>query len=185
MPQNPELKREAILEAAFIQFSRYGFRRTSMEDIAQETGISRASIYSYFENREEVFRSLSTALHERALGEAESSLKDTEGRGRTSPDLGSRIESALLAKIEPFHKVLTESPHGNELADENSQRCGDLVRESQKRFQSMLTEALSTAARGGEIDLKSARLTASAAAESRLRLMRFRETSPSTRANVQ
>ena len=53
MTQDAELKREAIFTAAFTQFSRYGFRRTSMEDIAKEMGISRASLYSYFKNKEE------------------------------------------------------------------------------------------------------------------------------------
>ena len=50
MRKNEDPKREAILASAFTQFSRYGFRRTSMEDIARETGTSRASLYSYFAN---------------------------------------------------------------------------------------------------------------------------------------
>ena len=165
MPKNAEIKRESILDAAFTQFSRYGFRRTSMEDIAKETGISRASIYSHFENKEEVFRSLSTSLHEQALSQAETQLKGTQSNRKTPIHLTARITSALLAKIEPFHKVLTESSHGSELADENNQRCGDLVRDSQKRFLKMLTQALDAAAQNGEIDLKSAKLKASVAAE--------------------
>ena len=165
MSNSPQNKREAILEAAFTQFSRYGFRRTSMEDIAKETGISRASIYSHFDNKEEVFRSLSAFLHDRALGEAEVRLKGTESSIKAPLQVSDRIASALLAKINPFHKVLTESAHGSELADENSQRCGDLVRDSQERFQSMLTQTLTSAARDGEIDLKTAKLKASAAAE--------------------
>jgi len=165
MPERSETKREAILAAAFTQFSRYGFRRTSMEDIAKETGISRASIYSHFENKEEVFRSLSASLHEQALGQAEIQLKGTESSAKKPIHVSARITFALLAKIEPFHTVLTQSEHGSELADENNHRCGDLVRESQKRFQTMLTRVLNAAARNGEIDLKSAKLTASTAAE--------------------
>ena len=38
-------KRDTILDAAYRQFSRYSFRKTSMEDIAQAAGISRASIF--------------------------------------------------------------------------------------------------------------------------------------------
>ena len=136
-----------------------------MEDIAKETGISRASIYSHFENKEEVFRSLSASLHEQALGEAEVQLKGTQSHSKTHIAVSARIASALLSKIDPFHKVLTQSAHGSELADENNQRCGDLVRESQTRFQTMLTQALQTANRDGEIDLKSAKLKAPLAAE--------------------
>ena len=71
MATPPDLKRESILSAAELQFSRYGFRRTSMQDIAKETGVSRASLYSYFENKEEIFRSLSAKLHEDSLANAE------------------------------------------------------------------------------------------------------------------
>ena len=39
-------KRDAILNAAYRQFSHYSFRKTSMEDIAQAAGISRALICS-------------------------------------------------------------------------------------------------------------------------------------------
>ena len=45
MSENPDPKREPILASAFTQFSRSGYRRTSMEDIAKETGISRPSLH--------------------------------------------------------------------------------------------------------------------------------------------
>ena len=80
VPTPSDPKRESILAGAQVQFSRYGFRRTSMEDIAKETGVSRASLYSYFENKEEIFRDLSIVLHEEALGNAERILKDETGR---------------------------------------------------------------------------------------------------------
>ena len=48
-------KRNDIIEAAFTQFIQYGFQKTTMADIAVATGISRPSIYTYFENKEEIF----------------------------------------------------------------------------------------------------------------------------------
>jgi AcrR family transcriptional regulator len=158
MGRDAEPKREAILEAAFAVFSRYGFRRTSMEDIAREAGISRASIYSYFENKEEIFRSLAATLHERSLSHAETELKGAS-------DLGSRVESALLARIGPFQEVVTRSAHGGEIYDENNRLCGDLASDSSRRFEEMLATALRRGARAGEIDFKGAGLSATAAAE--------------------
>ena len=67
-------KRESIIRAAHAQFCRYGYRKTSMEDIAGELGISRASLYSYFKNKDEIFRSVSIWLHERAMADAEQCL---------------------------------------------------------------------------------------------------------------
>jgi len=162
MEERADPKRQAILASAFTQFSRYGFRRTSMEDIAKETGTSRASLYSYFENKEAIFRGLAAELHERSLGDAEGHLKAASGPGLA---VAQRVEAALIARLTPFQSVVSESAHGSEIYDENNRLCGDLVLESSERFRSMLATALSAAARAGEIDLKSARLTASAAAE--------------------
>ena len=159
MPDAQGLKRESILSAAQVQFSRYGFRRTSMEDIAKETGVSRASLYSHFENKEEIFRTLSAELHERALADAERHLKE-EGR-----DISTRVQAALLARLAPFVEIVWQSAHGAEIYDENNRLCGDLVLASSERFLAMLTAAVAAAARSGEIDLKSAGLTAPAVAE--------------------
>ena len=161
MSQKQDPKRNAILAAAFTQFSRYGFRRTSMEDIAKETGTSRASLYSYFENKEEIFRCLSSQLNEQSLGDAENHLKGASG----DLDLASRVEAALIDRLARFLEVVTQSAHGSEIYDENNRLCGDLVVDSSERFRGMLTAALRAGNRASEIDLKAAGLTASAAAE--------------------
>ena len=57
-------KRDAILNAAYRQFSHYSFRKTSMEDIAQAAGISRALIYSDFQNKDDIFRNVSIRLQD-------------------------------------------------------------------------------------------------------------------------
>ncbi len=44
--------RSQLLEAAELTFERYGIRKTTMEDIAQAAGVSRASVYRYFEDRD-------------------------------------------------------------------------------------------------------------------------------------
>ena len=164
MSSPPDLKRESILSAAQVQFSRYGFRRTSMADIAKETGVSRASLYSYFENKEEIFRSLAASLHERSLAEAENDLKGN-ATGFEEAGIATRVQAALLARIAPFLALVAESPHGSEIYDENNRLCGDLVLSSSEQFVAMLTTALGAAARAGEIDLKRAGLTAPATAQ--------------------
>lgn len=161
MPDPSDPKREAILAAALIQFSRYGFRRTSMADIAKQTGSSRASLYSYFENKEQIFCNLSAVLHEQSLAKAESSLKEAA----SGHSIASCIEGAILGRFASFHEVVSQSAHGAEIYDENNRLCGELVVSSSARFREMLTKALSAAARAGEIDLRSAGLTAPSAAE--------------------
>jgi AcrR family transcriptional regulator len=151
-------RREAILAAAFVQFMRYGYRRTAMEDIARETGVSRASLYRHFANKEEIFRSLAEGLHDEAVAAAEQAL---EAPG----PIAERVRGALEAKSVRFLDVMHGSPHGAELVDESSRLCGDLASTSEARVQKLLTEALRAAARAGEIDLARAGVSAVAAAE--------------------
>ena len=162
-----DTKKGLILNAAFAQFGRYGFRKTSMDDIAREADISRASIYSYFENKEEILRELSAALHELTLADAKRHLiaKPIPAPGESFPDLSARVEAALIDRFCPFLDVKTNSEHGAEITNENSRLCGDIVRASQIRFRDILATALRRSVRSGEIDLKASNLTASAAAE--------------------
>ena len=64
-----ERRTEQILEAAFRVFSIKGYHNSTVDDIAQEAGISKGTCYQYFEGKEEIFiatmeRSLETLLAE-------------------------------------------------------------------------------------------------------------------------
>lgn len=43
--------RRHIVEAARLTFDRVGVRRTTMDDIAEAAGVSRKTIYNYYENK--------------------------------------------------------------------------------------------------------------------------------------
>ena len=47
-----------IVEAAGITFNRYGFKKTTMDDIAFAAGKGKSSLYYYFKNKEEVFEAV-------------------------------------------------------------------------------------------------------------------------------
>ena len=48
-------KQEAILRAAVHEFVQNGFTRAKTSDIAQNAGISKGSLFQYFENKNELF----------------------------------------------------------------------------------------------------------------------------------
>lgn len=43
-----------IMQRAAASFMKYGFRSVSMDDIARELGISKKTLYQYFENKEDL-----------------------------------------------------------------------------------------------------------------------------------
>src|ERR1700738_4203333 len=49
-------QREAILVAATAAFLRYGFKKTSMDDVARAAGVSRQGLYLYFDTKDFLFR---------------------------------------------------------------------------------------------------------------------------------
>lgn len=49
------LTRQRIIEAALISFEERGFHATSIDDIATAMDMSRAALYQYFENKEDIF----------------------------------------------------------------------------------------------------------------------------------
>lgn len=55
MRTKSEEKRQAILETAAAVFQEHGFERASMSEICARVGGSKATLYSYFASKEELF----------------------------------------------------------------------------------------------------------------------------------
>jgi AcrR family transcriptional regulator len=49
---------QEILEAAFTEFSRNGYAMTALDRIAERAGVTKGTIYVYFENKEQLFISM-------------------------------------------------------------------------------------------------------------------------------
>lgn len=56
-PARPEL-REALLEAARIEFARRGLERARVEDIARRAGASKGAFYLHFASKEQAFEEI-------------------------------------------------------------------------------------------------------------------------------
>ena len=65
-----------IIEAATSVFLRYGFRRTTMGDLAQAAGISRPALYLRFCNKENIFQKVLEAFSARTLEEIRRGLPE-------------------------------------------------------------------------------------------------------------
>lgn len=88
-----EMKNDLILDAALKVFAESGFHNTRLEDIAQEAGFSKASLYNYYKDKEEIFLSLGAREYQRISERLES-------------DPLLRIDEALPLK-ENLRRILT------------------------------------------------------------------------------
>ena len=57
MSKNSPKKKE-IIEAARNRFAHYGFSKVTMEEVALDVGMGKASLYYYFPNKEDLFKSV-------------------------------------------------------------------------------------------------------------------------------
>jgi len=56
--RRPLARREEILHAALTEFGRAGYARTRLEAIARRAGVSKATLYLYFNSKQSLFRAL-------------------------------------------------------------------------------------------------------------------------------
>ncbi|UZF94493.1 TetR/AcrR family transcriptional regulator [Bosea sp. NBC_00550] len=56
---------DQIADAALRLFARYGYKRSSMDDIAKEAGLAKATLYLHFKGKDDVFRAMLDLLARR------------------------------------------------------------------------------------------------------------------------
>ncbi len=95
-----------ILAAAAAAFARGGFASTSMEDVANEAGITRLIVYRHFDSKEALYRAVLTRVTERLAEEWAANL--------ANPDRGFVFRAVLT--------VAREQPDGYRLLFEYAAR---------------------------------------------------------------
>ncbi|MGB7165388.1 MAG: TetR/AcrR family transcriptional regulator [Mycobacterium sp.] len=73
-PTSADDARERILAAAERCIDRHGIRKTTMDDVACEVGLSRPSVYRYFADRDDLLIELITRHARVLLGRARKSI---------------------------------------------------------------------------------------------------------------
>lgn len=116
MKQNPKVqdapdeRRTAIIEAALDCFLKFGYAKTSLDDIAKQAHLSRPLLYLKYKNKEEIFKS----VFEHVVGEGyEAAKKVMDNPGDKKKKLLAVYEALLL---KPWDKVMGQ-PMSKEFYD--------------------------------------------------------------------
>jgi len=70
-----EKKRRDIIEAAVAVFSRMGYRRAKIKDVADEAGMGKGTVYEYFKSKQELFLHMGEYLFEQYIENQKNSLE--------------------------------------------------------------------------------------------------------------
>ncbi|MEL6919760.1 MAG: helix-turn-helix domain-containing protein [Pseudomonadota bacterium] len=132
--------------AAFEVFITYGFRKTSMDDIARAAGMSRPALYQSFKNKTDIFRALVSQFCEVSLQKAKAELDSDQ-------PFPTRLARAIEVSVIEMNAVVEATPHGMELMNVNGEIAHDLEEVWNQRFTAMLASAFAAADEAGEIQL--------------------------------
>lgn len=131
-------RRNAILDAAFGAFAAYGYRRTTMEDIAKAASLSRTALYLHFRSKEDIFQSLTHRYFEQALLDMETALM------RPGQTAEAALFAGFVAKDGKLMDIVLSTPHGAELMDAGVSASGDLIKTAGTRAAAVLCRWLET-----------------------------------------
>jgi AcrR family transcriptional regulator len=90
-------KKEEIIEAAIAVFSRTGYRRTKIKDIADEAGVGKGTVYEYFSSKQDLFLQMNEYFLDQYIQNQQrdlESVSDPEERIRTF--ITSSLEQAAI-----------------------------------------------------------------------------------------
>jgi AcrR family transcriptional regulator len=131
-------RQERVLSVALEVFGRYGFRKTSMDEVARSADISRQGLYLYFASKEALFRAAVRQELDTALGDASRCL-DEEGAA-----LDRRVVAALDAWLGRYVGSMLASDISG-LLQNPAVQIGDMVDAAVAAFDARLANAVAAA----------------------------------------
>jgi TetR/AcrR family transcriptional regulator of autoinduction and epiphytic fitness len=129
-----ETRQSALLDAAVGVFARYGFRKTSMDEVARAAGVSRQGLYLQFANKEELFRKAVEHTLSSQLSAAAAALSDRQ----------EDIELRLLAACDAWAGRFVGSL-GSDAADlmcASTSLAGATLTHYEERFEALIAHAI-------------------------------------------
>ena len=77
--RRPDERPNELLDAALRIFAERGYANTRLEDIAAAVGVTKGTIYHYFETKEDLLRKAIENNHDRVLLSLEKTLRERKG----------------------------------------------------------------------------------------------------------
>ncbi len=138
-------RQKAILNSAFQAFATYGFRKTSMDDIARGAGMSRPAVYLHFKNKEAIVSKLTEVYY----AEKSAAVAEALATPGAVPDVLTR---AIRAQTAGMAAILA-SPHGLEMLDNTKSMAAEVISEGEARMAGLYAEWLTQQAQAGRVRL--------------------------------
>ncbi|WP_435174554.1 MULTISPECIES: TetR/AcrR family transcriptional regulator [Streptomycetaceae] len=131
-------RRTKVLDSAMATFARFGYRKTSMEEVARAADISRPGLYFLFSSKESLFRAAATQALERDIAAVDHALAAT---GRP---LAERLLDAFDHWAGRYIGPLARDVAG--VIEANPGLLGEIAETAPRRFEQLITDAIAATA---------------------------------------
>ena len=131
-------RQERVLAVALEVFGRYGFRKTSMDEVARAADISRQGLYLYFASKEALFRAAVRQELDTALGDASRGLNEE----------GAALERRVVAALDAWLGRYVGSMLASDIAgllENPAVEIGDMVDAASAEFDTRVASAIAAA----------------------------------------
>lgn len=155
-PDVSEERKAQIYQAAQACFSRKGYHLTTMDDIVAESGLSKGTLYWYFESKKELFLSLFVEVMGQ-LGQTWESIVADEEASATDKLLSSlALFRTELEEIAPFFGVMMEAW----ALTRHDEDVESIIRELYEPYLDVMTRIVEEGIASGEFRIESVRAMA-------------------------
>jgi AcrR family transcriptional regulator len=140
--------RGQILEAAEQRFRTYGYRKTTMAEIAEDTRMSAANLYRYFDSKEDI--AASCAQH--CMGERLELLRQVI----RAPGVAAveRLERFALTMLHYTYEQTHNQRKINELIESVAVERPGILHEKNEAERALIAEILAQGNSSGEFDVQ-------------------------------
>jgi len=153
-PRDPERMRK-VISAARQQFTEHGFERASMESVAQASGVSKMTVYSYFPTKAALFEAVIGQRVGAVFSFADSERLDPGDARKSLTLIGRRFLTLMRADdVLGRHRALYGSPNEAEAARRAFYRQGPLKAIEQ------VASYLVAASRSGSLEVRNPKVAA-------------------------
>jgi AcrR family transcriptional regulator len=142
--QSGSAKPNAIVMAGLQLFTQYGYRKTSIDDIAEAAQVAKRTVYLHFENKAAVF----LAILEYLGDQVRQRCVAAERMGGTAVD---RLTGLLDAYFGMGFELFSRSAHMPELEETFSKLARSTIGDLNTEYQERLARFLRSLEKTGEI----------------------------------
>ncbi|MDA8456689.1 TetR/AcrR family transcriptional regulator [Acidovorax sp. GBBC 3334] len=139
--------REQIVSAAKEHFSRYGYEKTTVSDLAKAVGFSKAYIYKFFESKQVIGEMICS----NCLMEMEAEIREAVAGTDQPPEQLRRLFKAVVAATL---RLFSEDRKLYEIAISASTEGWQAARAYEKRIQQLLLDILEAGRQRGDFERK-------------------------------